>query len=41
MFAGLGPRILMTSGLVSSQFLLYGIIKDALGANKGVEIHKD
>ncbi|GAA5851532.1 hypothetical protein JCM5353_005903 [Sporobolomyces roseus] len=41
MFAGLGPRILMTAGLVSSQFLLYGIIKDALGANKGVEIHKD
>ncbi|GAA5836223.1 hypothetical protein JCM9279_002233 [Rhodotorula babjevae] len=41
LFAGLGPRILMTAGLVSSQFLLYGAIKDALGAGKGVEIHKD
>ncbi|GAA5836604.1 hypothetical protein JCM3766R1_006967 [Sporobolomyces carnicolor] len=40
-WAGLGPRIVMTAGLVSSQFLLYGVIKDALGANKGVEIHKD
>ncbi|GAA5946364.1 hypothetical protein JCM3765_000215 [Sporobolomyces pararoseus] len=40
-WAGLGPRIVMTAGLVSSQFLMYGAIKDALGANKGVEIHKD
>ncbi|GAA6009362.1 hypothetical protein JCM11491_004292 [Sporobolomyces phaffii] len=41
MWAGLGPRIVMTAGLVSSQFLLYGGIKDALGARQGVEIHKD
>ncbi|BGP46808.1 mitochondrial phosphate carrier protein [Rhodotorula kratochvilovae] len=41
LFAGLGPRIIMTAGLVSSQFLMYGAIKDALGAGKGVEIHKD
>ncbi|GAA6062716.1 hypothetical protein JCM10212_002267 [Sporobolomyces blumeae] len=41
LFAGLGPRMVMTAGLVSSQFLLYGVIKDALGANHGVEIHKD
>ncbi|GAA6002060.1 hypothetical protein JCM10207_003056 [Rhodosporidiobolus poonsookiae] len=41
LFAGLGPRMLMTAGLVSSQFYLYGIIKSALGAGQGVEIHKD
>ncbi|GAA6031742.1 hypothetical protein JCM8097_001965 [Rhodosporidiobolus ruineniae] len=41
LFAGLGPRMLMTAGLVSSQFLLYGYIKNALGAGQGVEIHKD
>ncbi|KAF8885692.1 mitochondrial carrier [Gymnopilus junonius] len=40
LFAGLGPRMIMTAGLVSSQFLLYGIIKDALGAPPGIEIHK-
>lgn len=28
LFAGLGPRMVMTAGLVSGQFLLYGIIKD-------------
>lgn len=28
LFAGLGPRMLMTAGLVSSQFLMYGAIKD-------------
>ncbi|GAA5855472.1 hypothetical protein JCM8547_007846 [Rhodosporidiobolus lusitaniae] len=41
LFAGLGPRMLMTAGLVSSQFYLYGIIKSALGAGPGVEIHKE
>ncbi|GAA6004857.1 Mir1p [Rhodotorula paludigena] len=41
LFAGLGPRIVMTAGLVSSQFYLYALIRDALGAGKGVEIHKD
>jgi solute carrier family 25 phosphate transporter 3 len=28
LFAGLGPRVVMTAGLVSGQFLLYGSIKD-------------
>ncbi|KAK4050144.1 mitochondrial phosphate carrier protein [Microbotryomycetes sp. JL201] len=41
LFAGLGPRIVMTAGLVSSQFVLYKYIKTALGAEKSVEIHKD
>ncbi|TDL23285.1 mitochondrial carrier [Rickenella mellea] len=41
LFAGLGPRMVMTAGLVSGQFLLYGAIKDALGAPPGLEIHKE
>ncbi|KIP05162.1 hypothetical protein PHLGIDRAFT_108564 [Phlebiopsis gigantea 11061_1 CR5-6] len=41
LFAGLGPRMVMTAGLVSGQFLMYGAIKDALGAPPGLEIHKD
>ncbi|QRV92594.1 mitochondrial carrier protein [Ceratobasidium sp. AG-Ba] len=41
LFAGLGPRMIMTAGLVSGQFLIYGAIKDALGARPGVEIHKE
>jgi solute carrier family 25 (mitochondrial phosphate transporter), member 3 len=28
LFAGLGPRVVMTAGLVSGQFLIYGAIKD-------------
>jgi len=28
LFAGLGPRMVMTAGLVSGQFLIYGGIKD-------------
>ena len=30
LFAGLGPRIVMTAGLVSGQFLIYGAIKDGV-----------
>jgi len=41
LFAGLGPRMVMTAGLVSSQFLMYGAIKDAIGAPPGLEIHKE
>jgi len=41
LFAGLGPRMVMTAGLVSGQFLLYGAIKEALGAPPGIEIHKE
>jgi len=39
-FAGLGPRMVMTAGLVAGQFLMYGAIKEALGAPPGIEIHK-
>jgi len=41
LFAGLGPRMIMTAGLVSSQFIMYGYIKQALGARPGIEIHKE
>jgi len=41
LFAGLGPRMIMTAGLVSSQFLMYDGIKSALGAPPGLEIHKE
>ncbi|KAL7423949.1 Delta(24)-sterol C-methyltransferase [Cryptotrichosporon argae] len=41
LFAGLGPRMIMTAGLVSSQFIMYGYIKQAMGARPGIEIHKD
>jgi len=34
LFAGLGPRMIMTAGLVSSQFLMYGAIKDGMSQNK-------
>jgi solute carrier family 25 phosphate transporter 3 len=30
LFAGLGPRMIMTAGLVSGQFLIYGAIKDGM-----------
>lgn len=38
LFAGLGPRMVMTAGLVSGQFFLYSEIKDALGAKPGIEV---
>ncbi|KAJ7644220.1 mitochondrial carrier domain-containing protein [Roridomyces roridus] len=41
LFAGLGPRMIMTAGLVSSQFLMYDEIKRMLGAPPGLEIHKE
>jgi solute carrier family 25 (mitochondrial phosphate transporter), member 3 len=41
LFAGLGPRMIMTAGLVSSQFVMYDGIKRALGAPHGIEIHKE
>jgi len=40
LFSGSLPRMVMTATLVSGQFVLYGSIKDALGAKKGIEIHK-
>ena len=33
--------LVMTAGLVSSQFIMYGYIKSALGARPGIEIHKE
>ncbi|KZW01616.1 putative phosphate transport protein MIR1 [Exidia glandulosa HHB12029] len=41
LFAGLGPRMIMTAGLVAGQFLLYDACKHAMGAPPGIEIHKD
>ncbi|KAH8114745.1 mitochondrial carrier [Phellopilus nigrolimitatus] len=41
LFAGLGPRMIMTAGLVAGQFLIYDEIKHALGAPQGLEIHKE
>ncbi|KAJ7675740.1 mitochondrial carrier domain-containing protein [Mycena polygramma] len=41
LFAGLGPRMIMTAGLVASQFLMYDEIKHALHAPPGLEIHKE
>ncbi|KAI0052712.1 mitochondrial carrier [Auriscalpium vulgare] len=40
LFAGLGPRMVMTAGLVSGQFLIYDAVKHALGAPPGLEIHQ-
>ncbi|WVR07327.1 hypothetical protein IAU60_004368 [Kwoniella sp. DSM 27419] len=34
-------HVIMTAGLVSSQFIMYGAIKNALGARPGIEIHKE
>ncbi|GJJ06855.1 hypothetical protein Clacol_001051 [Clathrus columnatus] len=39
-WAGLGPRMIMTAGLVAGQFIIYGGIKEALHAPPGIEIHK-
>jgi solute carrier family 25 phosphate transporter 3 len=33
--------VVMTAGLVTGQFLIYGWIKEALNAPPGVEIHKE
>ncbi|KAL7412454.1 mitochondrial carrier domain-containing protein [Mrakia frigida] len=41
LFAGLGPRIIMTAGLVSGQFLMYAKVKESLGAKAGIEIHAE
>ena len=41
MFAGLGPRIVMTVGLVAGQFVIYAQCKALVGAPPGIEIHKE
>ncbi|GHJ88831.1 hypothetical protein NliqN6_5233 [Naganishia liquefaciens] len=40
LFTGLGPRMIMTAGLVTGQFVIYKYIKDALNAPAGVDIQK-
>ncbi|KAI1148993.1 mitochondrial phosphate carrier protein [Nemania diffusa] len=39
--AGLGPRVLMTCGLVAGQFVIYAQCKTLTGAPPGIEIHKE
>lgn len=39
--SGLGPRLLMTCGLVSGQFVIYAQCKRLTGAPAGIEIHKE
>ncbi|CAJ2500828.1 Uu.00g036810.m01.CDS01 [Anthostomella pinea] len=41
LLSGLGPRVLMTCGLVSGQFVIYAQCKALTGAPPGVEIHKE
>ncbi|KAJ1327566.1 solute carrier family 25 (mitochondrial phosphate transporter) member 3 [Microdochium nivale] len=38
---GLAPRVLMTCGLVSGQFVIYAQCKALVGAPPGIEIHKE
>lgn len=39
--SGLGPRIVMTCGLVAGQFVIYSQCKVLTGAPQGIEIHKE
>ncbi|KAJ9136901.1 hypothetical protein NKR23_g9512 [Pleurostoma richardsiae] len=41
LLTGLGPRILMTCGLVAGQFVIYAQCKALVGAPPGIEIHKE
>lgn len=41
LLTGLGPRLIMTCGLVSGQFVIYARCKALVGAPPGVEIHKE
>ncbi|KAI1799615.1 mitochondrial phosphate carrier protein [Daldinia bambusicola] len=41
LLTGLGPRILMTCGLVAGQFVIYAQCKALVGAPQGIEIHKE
>jgi len=41
LFAGLGPRMVMTAGLVTGQFVIYKWVKELLDAPAGLEIHKE
>ena len=41
LLTGLGPRIVMTCGLVGAQFVIYAQCKSLTGAPPGIEIHKE
>ncbi|TPX17844.1 uncharacterized protein E0L32_002945 [Thyridium curvatum] len=41
LLSGLGPRVLMTCGLVSGQFVIYAQCKALVGAPPSIEIHKE
>ena len=41
LLTGLGPRIVMTCGLVAGQFVIYAQCKTLVGAPPGIEIHKE
>ncbi len=41
LLTGLGPRVLMTCGLVAGQFVIYAQCKALVGAPPGIEIHKE
>jgi solute carrier family 25 (mitochondrial phosphate transporter), member 3 len=41
LLSGLGPRIVMTCGLVAGQFVIYAQCKALVGAPMGIEIHKE
>lgn len=41
MLTGLGPRIVMTCGLVAGQFVIYAQCKALVGAPPSIEIHKE
>ncbi|KAJ0162337.1 Mitochondrial phosphate carrier protein [Colletotrichum tanaceti] len=41
LLTGLGPRIVMTCGLVAGQFVIYAQCKTLVGAPAGIEIHKE
>ncbi|KAI5859595.1 mitochondrial phosphate carrier protein [Durotheca rogersii] len=41
LLTGLGPRVVMTCGLVAGQFVIYAQCKALVGAPPGIEIHKE
>ncbi|KAI3333082.1 mitochondrial phosphate carrier protein [Ustulina deusta] len=41
LLSGLGPRVLMTCGLVAGQFVIYAQCKTLTGAPPSIEIHKE
>ncbi|KAI1821684.1 mitochondrial phosphate carrier protein [Xylaria intraflava] len=41
LLSGLGPRVLMTCGLVAGQFVIYAQCKALTGAPPSIEIHKE